>query len=61
MMSKLFRVNAEERLTAAEVLDEPFFEGYAEKLKAKPREMEEIQDHLRTTSRSGPSDSDVPE
>jgi len=55
----LFRIKPEERLTAAEVLNEPFFEGYAEKLKAKHREMEELQDHLRTTSRSGPLDSNI--
>lgn len=52
MMGKLFRQVPEDRLTASELLEEPFFHSAQADPLTKPGQEPELQDHLRTTARS---------
>ena len=51
-MGRIFKYGPEERLTAEEVLEEPFFQKMR-KNSLENEENEDSQDHLRTTARTG--------
>lgn len=57
LLEKLFRVSPGDRLTAEEILHEPFFAPLLGEETSKSQEDPDAQDHLRTTARSNPLDS----
>ena len=52
LMGRMFKYCPEERLTAVEILEEPFF-AKMRKNSSESNGQEDSQDHLRTTARTG--------